>query len=49
LQITDQFRAGYAFDATTTNIGQYNAGTHELMIGYDLHFSKGRTVSPRYF
>jgi len=49
LRITDQLSAGYAFDATTTRIGLYNAGTHELMIGYDLHFSKGRTVSPRYF
>jgi type IX secretion system PorP/SprF family membrane protein len=49
LQVTDQFRAGYAFDAATTGIGRYNAGTHELMIGYDLRFSKGRTVSPRYF
>jgi type IX secretion system PorP/SprF family membrane protein len=48
-QLTDQFRAGYAFDATTTRIGAYNAGTHELMIGFDLNFSKGRTISPRYF
>lgn len=48
-QLTDQFRAGYAFDATTTKIGAYNAGTHELMIGFDLNFSKGRTISPRYF
>jgi len=48
-QLTDQLRAGYAFDATTTRIGAYNAGTHELMLGFDLNFSKGRTISPRYF
>lgn len=48
-QIDDQLRVGYAFDMTTTRIGAYNAGTHELMIGYDLRFVKGRTISPRYF
>jgi len=48
-QVTDQFRAGYAFDLTTTRMGAYNAGTHEIMLNYDLRFVKGRTVSPRYF
>ena len=48
-QVNDQLRVGYAFDMTTTRIGAYNAGTHELMIGYDLRFVKGRTISPRYF
>jgi len=48
-QVNDQFRIGYAFDLTTTRIGAYNAGTHEIMLNYDLRFVKGRTVSPRYF
>lgn len=48
-QFNEQFRAGYAFDLTTTRIGAYNAGTHELMISYDFRFTKGRTISPRYF
>ncbi|MBL7950377.1 MAG: type IX secretion system membrane protein PorP/SprF [Flavobacteriales bacterium] len=48
-QLTDQLRAGYAFDLTTTRIGSYNAGTHEIMLSYDLRFLKGRTISPRYF
>jgi type IX secretion system PorP/SprF family membrane protein len=47
--INDQLRAGYAFDLTTTRIGAYNAGTHEIMLSYDLRFIKGRTISPRYF
>jgi hypothetical protein len=38
-----------AFDLTTTRIGAYNAGTHEIMLSYDLKFTKGRTISPRYF
>lgn len=48
-QINDQLRAGYAFDLTTTAIGAYNAGTHEVMLSYDFRFLKGRTISPRYF
>jgi type IX secretion system PorP/SprF family membrane protein len=48
-QINEQFRAGYAFDLTTTRIGAYNAGTHEIMLSYDLRFIQGRTISPRYF
>ena len=48
-QFNEQFRAGYAFDLTTTRLGAYNAGTHEVMLSYDLKFTKGRTISPRYF
>jgi len=48
-QINDQLRIGYAFDLTTTRIGAYNAGTHELMLNYDLRFFTGRASSPRYF
>ncbi|HMW97345.1 MAG TPA: type IX secretion system membrane protein PorP/SprF [Flavobacteriales bacterium] len=45
----EQLRAGYAFDLTTTRIGAYNAGTHEIMLSYDFRFDRGRTISPRYF
>jgi type IX secretion system PorP/SprF family membrane protein len=48
-QVNDQFRIGYAFDLTTTKLGAYNAGTHEVMLNYDFRFFTGRTVSPRYF
>lgn len=48
-QINEQFRAGYAFDLTTSKLGAYNNGTHELMLSYDLKFTKGKTISPRYF
>ena len=48
-QVNEQLRVGYAFDLTTNALGAYNAGTHELMLGYDLRFSKGRTISPRWF
>jgi len=27
----------------------YNTGSHEVMLGYDLNFNKDKVVSPRYF
>lgn len=45
----EQLRVGYAFDLTTTRLGAYNSGTHELMLSYDFRFVKGRTITPRYF
>ncbi|MBL0044212.1 MAG: type IX secretion system membrane protein PorP/SprF [Flavobacteriales bacterium] len=48
-RFNEQLRAGYAFDLTTTRVGAYNAGTHEIMVSYDLMFTQGRTISPRYF
>jgi type IX secretion system PorP/SprF family membrane protein len=48
-RFNEQLRVGYAFDLTTTRVGAYNAGTHEIMVSYDLMFTKGRTISPRYF
>ena len=48
-QVNEQLRLGYAFDLTTTELGAHNAGTHEIMLGYDFKFTKGRTISPRYF
>jgi type IX secretion system PorP/SprF family membrane protein len=48
-QFTEQLKAGYAFDMTTTKVGAYNAGTHEIMVGYDLKWTKGNIISPRYF
>lgn len=48
-QFSEQLKAGYAFDMTTTKVGAYNAGTHEIMVGYDFKWTKGNVISPRYF
>ena len=48
-QFSEQLRAGYAYDMTTSRLGEYNNGTHEIMLSYDLRFTKGKTISPRYF
>lgn len=49
LQITKQFRIGYAYDMTTSELSDYNNGSHEFMLGFDFDFEKSKMVSPRYF
>ena len=48
-QITDQFRAGLAYDQTVTDLSGFNKGTYEVMLSYDFVFNKQGIRSPRYF
>ncbi len=45
------FVFGYAYDFTITDLGQYNSGTHELMLRYEFNVSgnSNRILTPRYF
>jgi len=48
--VTQQLRIGYAYDYTLTDIANYSAGSHEIMLGFD--FGKDVNIkarSPRYF
>lgn len=50
--VTPGLRVGYAYDYTTTNLGEYTSGTHEFLILFDLDlfgFSTGYDTSPRFF
>jgi type IX secretion system PorP/SprF family membrane protein len=51
INITDQLAVGYSFDWSTTNkTFKYNAGSHEIMIRYDVLFRENKMIrSPRYF
>lgn len=49
LQVNPQLRFGYAYDYTTTDLGQANSGSHEFMINYRFVFAKNKIVTPRYF
>jgi type IX secretion system PorP/SprF family membrane protein len=44
-----KLRIGYAYDFTTTNVGNYSHGSHEIMVSYELKFLKEIFTSPRYF
>ena len=48
--ISTRLRGGYAYDFTTTDIGNYSNGSHEIMIAFD--FGEDilvKKTSPRYF
>ena len=48
--VTPQFRIGYAYDFTMTELRHYNSGSHELMLGYDFNFVEDTRIrSPRFF
>jgi type IX secretion system PorP/SprF family membrane protein len=47
--INNKLRFGYAVDFSTTKLQNYNDGTHEIMVSYELKSLKEMFVSPRYF
>lgn len=47
--VTPQFKVGYAFEYAATSITKNTAGTHELLLSYDLVFKARKILSPRYF
>lgn len=49
IQASPQIRVGYAYDHTLTNLGDYNSGSHEIMLLLDLDFAKKFIKSPRFF
>ena len=50
INVTPTLRIGYAYDYTISNLGQFNSGTHEIMLLFDLDLlGKGYDKSPRFF
>lgn len=49
VQVSPTIRVGYAYDHTLTNLGNYNSGSHEIMLLFDLDFAKQNIKSPRFF
>ncbi len=47
VNVSDDFRIGYAYDYTLSNLGDYNSGSHEVMLLYD--FNRRNLKSPRFF
>ncbi|ULC59420.1 type IX secretion system membrane protein PorP/SprF [Flaviramulus sp. BrNp1-15] len=51
-RITPELRVGYAYDYTTNNLGDFNSGSHEIFILFDVDlfgFRGGYDRSPRFF
>ena len=51
-KVTPDLRIGYAYDYTTTNLGDFNSGSHEIFILFDIDIfglKGGFDRSPRFF
>jgi|TARA_B110000967_G_C18886811_1_gene564521 type IX secretion system PorP/SprF family membrane protein len=49
LQVSKQFRVGYAYEIPTGEIRPFTTGSHEILLIYEFKFLKNRLKSPRYF
>lgn len=47
--ITKTFRIGYAYDYTTSNLGDLNSGSHEVFLLWDVDLTRDHVTSPRFF
>lgn len=47
-QVSDGLFIGYAYDLTSTELNNYNSGTHEIMMRFELQ-QLGKILSPRFF
>lgn len=46
---TKQLMIGYSYDYLLSKLGNYNRGSHEIILGYDFAFEKKKVITPRYF
>ena len=48
-QVTEGLFVGYSYDAETTKLRNYNSGSHEVFLKFDLFNRKRRVNTPRFF
>ena len=48
-QITDSWNIGYGYDLETTRLANYNSGSHEIFLRYELFRNYDKIISPRFF
>jgi type IX secretion system PorP/SprF family membrane protein len=48
-QISDSWLIGYAYDKDTTRLGNFNSGSHEVFLRYELFKKYDKVVAPRFF
>lgn len=47
-QLSDSFFVGYSYDAETSKLANYNSGSHEIFLRFEI-FKKEAIFSPRFF
>ncbi len=48
-QINNNWFIGYGYDMETTKLADYNSGSHEIFLRYELFSKVDRIISPRFF
>ena len=48
-QLTDSLYVGYGYDKETTNLNNYNSGSHEIFLRYELFNNIKKITTPRFF
>jgi type IX secretion system PorP/SprF family membrane protein len=48
-QISDSWFIGYGYDLETTKLSNYNSGSHEIFLRYELFNKYDRIIAPRFF
>ncbi len=48
-QVTDGLFIGYSYDRETTQLRNYNSGSHEIFLRFELFNKVSKLVSPRFF
>jgi type IX secretion system PorP/SprF family membrane protein len=48
-QITDGLYLGYGYDRETTNLNNYNSGSHEIFLRYEFLTNNKKLSNPRFF
>lgn len=49
IQITDGLLVGYSYDFDTTSLENYNSGSHEIFLRFELFNIQRRIITPRFF
>jgi type IX secretion system PorP/SprF family membrane protein len=48
-QVSDGLYVGYGYDRETTNLNNYNSGSHEIFLRYEMFKNNDRITTPRFF
>ncbi|MGL2988415.1 PorP/SprF family type IX secretion system membrane protein [Flavobacterium sp. RSSA_27] len=48
-QVSDGMYIGYGYDLETTNLENYNSGSHEVFLRYEIFKNNEKMITPRFF
>lgn len=48
-QVSDSWFIGYGYDMEVTKLAEYNSGSHEIFLRYELFQNYDKLISPRFF